>query len=388
MNLDAGTEPVQSAITSTSFSKDIWGMFISSNPSSLEDIERLAEDGWWTDMDKLVYPEVMALWDEWYWTAPKWMTVGDVLFFYQTKSVKQRISRLIREWRNHFGPDSALTSILERNLRHAEQYSGTIFASARVIGPARYMRDDYETLFKDRIFARIDDVHLFGRPLSLGEFSDVVSIGQSTNTPLHGSSFEEIKRRLEAHNVLPDYLEAARPGGKTFRDVDKDNWRSISCDEANVHFLDEDQLRKYLLDFLLAEVKDPRTPLLAECRCFRDGAGTGRADYFLKIDGSWVPVEAKLSVLSEKDLSAQLRQYNRVEEFVPTLAPNKGTRYPKNGENVEQSVCLVADQAGVYLTRDGEFVDGCSLEEPLWRRGDLDESTPEAIRQRVREASV
>ncbi len=295
------------------------------------------------------------------------------------------MKKLIREARESLGPDSALVGLLERNLGHAERYSGTIFASARVSGPARYMREDYDQRFKGRIFAGIDDVRVFDNPLPSEEFADIVTIGRNTITPLHGSAFEEIKRRLEDRNTLPDYLDAARPGGKTFQDVNKDNWRSVSCDEKNVRFVDEAQLREYLLDFLLAEVKDERTPLLEECRCFRGGAGSGRADYFLKVDGCWVPVEAKLSVLSEKDLPNQIRQYINVEEFRPTLGPHKDKRYRRGEEAIDGAVCLVADQAGVYFTLDGKFVD-CSPQRPRWRRGELDKSAPEAIRERIREA--
>jgi hypothetical protein len=65
---------------------------------------------------------------------------------------------------------------------------------------------------------------------------------------------------------LPDCLKRARIGGESFRDVTQENWLSISC-SSDARFINEAQLRAYLLDYLLEKLKDPRTPLLRECRC-------------------------------------------------------------------------------------------------------------------------
>src|SRR5436190_24149697 len=43
------------------------------------------------------------------WTAPKWMQPGDVLFFYYTKSSKQRISSLLKETIDLYGTDHPQT---------------------------------------------------------------------------------------------------------------------------------------------------------------------------------------------------------------------------------------------------------------------------------------
>ena len=39
--------------------------------------------------------------DRWLsWTAPRWMTQGDILFFYHTKNAKRKIQKLLKEARD------------------------------------------------------------------------------------------------------------------------------------------------------------------------------------------------------------------------------------------------------------------------------------------------
>jgi hypothetical protein len=45
-------------------------------------------------------------------------------------------------------------------------------------------------------------------------------------------------------------------------------------------------------------------------------------------------------------------------------------------------VCLVADQYGIYLTKDGEFVD-CSATKPRWPRTQLSRAQLNDIRKEL-----
>ena len=60
----------------------------------------------------------------------------------------------------------------------------------------------------------------------------------------------EIKQMLSERNELPEFLQHARIGGVSFRDVNKGTWRDISC-AASTRFVDESQVRAYLLDYVL-----------------------------------------------------------------------------------------------------------------------------------------
>lgn len=368
-------------------------------PRRLEELEGFFYEGddreWTTSIDLLigsagcVDPDLI-------WTAPKWMTARDLLFMYDAKSAGRSVRRLLREMRDLdgavnrnvrpqvaglTGQDSIslrkLVHMLERANVQSEKYSGTIFGCAEISGAAEYYADDdVERHYSGRSSVPLGQVHIFDRPLPAEELADFLRIEQSTpNTPLYSEQFDGIKQRLARHNQLPDFLHDAHVGGKTFKDVDRRNWPSISCDRGT-RFINEAQLRAYLLDFLLEEVKDSRTPLLRECWCYRNGSRTGgRADYFVRVHDVWVPVEAKLNVLAEKNVLGQVAKYTHASSFEPAMGTHRGTTY--HGSN--SSICLVADQHGLYVIANGEFLN-CSPGKPLWQREELDHALTTAIR--------
>jgi hypothetical protein len=221
-------------------------------------------------------------------------------------------------------------------------------------------------------------VYLFARPLPLSEFGGVVTLSTGgTLTPVHGEEFTGLKALLAATNALPPFLVDAEPGGTSFRDVRRENWPEIASDPGRA-FVDETQLRVYLLDYLLDEVKDRRFAVLKECDCFRDGEPSGRSDYMVRVHGTWVPIEAKLNVRTERNLPDQLQKYIWVDMFRPTRGPNRG----RVVETSRSGVCLVADQIGLYVTVDGQY-HGCSAEVPAWRREALSHATAEEVRARL-----
>lgn len=374
---------IQSCITSVSF------------PETIDAVLRMVEKNryfrnWATDLDTLLEfnPKIVD-----YTTAPKWLTQGDILFFYHTKTAKQRIKKL-RAQVQEASPSSRfpqvfeihrarkrqkLIEFLERAFELADRYSGTIFSCAEVAGPSEYLEDEDElNHFRGRIFVPLAKVHIFNRPLSAEQFEDFVKINrQGTITFLKKQDFEGIKQQLSKNNQLPDFLKNATFSEVGFRNMNKSNWLSISC-APGARFIHEIQLRAYFLDFLLGELKDSRMPLLQECQCYRDGQRTGIADYFLKLHGRWMPIEAKLNVLSERNLSSQLEKYIHLNSFTPTNGPHRGKSFKVD----DLSLCLVVDQFGVYITSDGEFIT-CSPGKPVWKRDQIDYSTIANMRKHL-----
>jgi hypothetical protein len=277
---------------------------------------------------------------------------------------------------------------LADQLEIAQEYAGTIFASARVTGAASYWRNedpdrDRERHWRSNIYATIDRPHVFARPLPDAVFRSHVTISPGgAITPLHGQSFETIKELLLAKNRLPHYLMDARPGGISFRDVNPSTWLEIAC-SSEARFIDESQLRAYLLNFLLEELKDPRTPVYEECRCARDGQHPSFADYFVRVNGRWMPVEAKLNVRAERDLAGQIAKYVGLNEFVPT----RGTHAGKVIEASVGSTCLVADAEGLYLVTPTGYL-GCGPDEPHLRRAEITRDTIKRLRRRLSQASI
>lgn len=390
------TEPVQAAISVIGF------------PATQEELEGFLEVdeksgkvlGGATDLDLVLDFERHQYIT---WTAPRWMTQGDLLLLYHTKNARQKVNTLLAEaegrlrelsrrgqWRIWGRGErerqrlAELVALLKGAAASSDRYSGTIFACAEISAPPGYEGQEVERHFAGRSFAPLGRVHIFEDPLPADQFVEYAKIGQGTaNTALYERQFEGIKRQLRERNALPAFLSNARIGGTTFRDVNKDNWPDVSC-SANARFINEEQLRSYLLDFLLEELRDEQTPLLRECKCLRGGKKTGFADYFVTVGGAWVPVEAKLNVLStpERKLLDQVAKYVGIDTFCPTVGTKVGKTYKASGT----FLCLIADQSGIYTVSHGEFI-GCSPGDPMWRREELDQDTVTDIRQEI-EAEV
>lgn len=355
------TRHVQSAITAVAFPRDLDGL-----KKQIEKNQYLPID-YHLDMDLLLYNEEVFKYIEEYdkepynWSAPKWMSEGDILFYYHSKSSINSSKYVLKEL------DGYKEDYVVKNVNHgvelAKKYAGKIIGFSEIAGPTGYFgfQDQH---FKDRTFAAVKSVHLFENPIDIEVFSDFIKISPGgTNTPIsRDKDFQQLKELLAENNELPDYLKTAKIGNNTFRNVNKDNWREISC-SMNSTFINESQIRAYLIDYFLKEIKDHRTPLLEECNCFRDSKKTGTADYFIKINSKWVPVEAKLNILSEKDIHHQLSKYLQIDSFRPTIKNKKQTEY----EAFNPKFALIIDQSGIYIYNEDEFID-CEPGEPLWPR--------------------
>jgi hypothetical protein len=208
------------------------------------------------------------------WSSPKWLTQCDIVFFYYTKGSKQRLIKLLQEVIKDYGKESSLAQFLEYELDSAEFYSGTIFACADVSASTKYS-DSELCHFNHKFFAPLGKVEVFDNPLTSNNFTEYVRISQGTITPVYGKQVEGIRKLLATQNQLPNFLQNASFGDLTFRNTDKENWFSISC-TPKTRFIHEAQIRAYLVDYLLNEIKDNGSPLLEECLCFRDGKATGR----------------------------------------------------------------------------------------------------------------
>lgn len=304
------------------------------------------------------------------WTAARWMTEGDVLFFYHTNRGHKKIRRLLKGLRRA-GSGIDTIETLERNLELSTRVESCIFACAPVQGSATYYAKEETEHFMSRTFVPFRRVHVFQNPLNISDFGLHFKIGQNTVTPLYKRNFGAIRELLKRNNEIPDFLASADISELAFQNISKENWRQVVA-SPQARFLNEELVREYFIDYLLDEIKDPRTPILEECVTWRHGQITGRADYFVMIGGRWIPIEAKLNVLTESDLLGQLGRYLRVDKFVPTVRNRQGSEFFPQ----QHDTCVAIDQSGVYLTHDQAFVD-CDFERPwLARKLVIDDFRP------------
>lgn len=339
-----------------------------------------------TNMEFLLYDDARS--GE--WTAPRWMTAGDILFFYHTKRSRARIRKVAREALAHTHGDTERMTFQERLLYEllldqmsiADRYGGTIFACARVTGRSHMdsSNDDGSLHWGSRIYAPFEELFVFAEPLPDRIFSEHVTLSPGgTLTPVHGAAFLGLRTLLAEQGPIPDYLAAARPGGRSFRDVDSSNWPEIIASPQTT-FIDESQLRAYYADYLLDAIRDPGTRVFRECRCEQPDGRIGIADYFVRIGGTWVPVETKLNVLAERDLPAQVAKYCGVTGFVPRQGRHRSPQLAAGSP-----LALVIDSAGVYLVSSHGF-EGCTPERPLLARPKLSGSSVARLRGRLARA--
>jgi hypothetical protein len=97
----------------------------------------------------------------------------------------------------------------------------------------------------------------------------------------------------------------------------------------------------------------------------------------MKLNGKWIPVEAKLNILTERDILSQIAKYTRTDSFKPT----KGKEQHKNKifQASKVPICLIVDQSGVYLVSNNDFFN-CRPGTPIWKREQLNPSTALTIR--------
>lgn len=162
------------------------------------------------------------------WTAPKWLTEDDILFFYHTKRGGLNASRLHNLAKRLYPDERRLVSVLEHAAQLAGQIAGSIFACASVSGSTEYMGEP-EKHFESRLFAPLAKVWTFASPLKSEIFAEFIKIGQTTITPVHTREAKGIRSLLAQENSLPRCLSDVEFGDNTFRNVDRNNWAEISC---------------------------------------------------------------------------------------------------------------------------------------------------------------
>ena len=166
--------------------------------------------------------------------------------------------------------------------------------------------------------------------------------------------------------------------------IDQKNWLKVvpQLDNFALSPTDtsspEDKVCYYFVKHLVGALQDSDLPdnlqFLEQVNSMRKGQATGRPDYMLRMHDTWVPLEAKVAVNTEVRMRDQIQQYINIDAF----------RYRAGKTLVTTSmrphgVCLLADQYGVYLTHNGEFIE-CAPDRPRWDRRQLTRATITDIR--------
>lgn len=96
----------------------------------------------------------------------------------------------------------------------------------------------------------------------------------------------------------------------------------------------------------------------------------GFADYVIQVGNTsskyWLPVEVKIDITKENDFLNQVKKYTYRNRL---LNPHtkKSMLYSTHG------VVLVLDKNGVYITKNGSFLQECGFGKPMWERKNFTE---------------
>jgi hypothetical protein len=317
------------------------------------------------------------------WSAPRQNLLDGVLYFYLSDSrARKNVSECLKEARAKKLPDAQIEALV-RDRKY-------IYANARhLIGMARVRSKAYMGNgigFNSRNFVSLDtaNFHLLEHPLS---YDFMKNHGQET----YGSSvvsiptdLQEVYRtELSKKNTLPDWYKNLRFGDPSIPFIDQSNWLSIVPQLDNFELTQEDtsspefKVCYYFIRHLVEALKDKEIDAHEQVMSMRGTQMTGKPDYMLRIHETWFPLEAKVAVNTEPNIKEQVEKYINLTAFKFRDGVQTKTISVKN-----HGVCLVADQYGVYLTKDGEFI-GCTATEPRWPRTQLSRAQLTDIRKEL-----
>jgi hypothetical protein len=327
------------------------------------------------------------------WTAPQWALPGDVIFFRYAARSAALVGTLRKALRSEGILDAGYDDFLNRAAEDAVQYGGRVFAVGVLTEPpALRGESDYSPHWRSRLEASIEVVGVFDVPLLLSDHIDVLPRPYKATTDLTSTQFAALKSRLSGlGNLLPEEVELAVPGREDYAGISPANWRSFSCtDEAM--FWHETDVRDYFADYVLNEVKDTSTELFEEVRCLREESsgifrGNAHADYVISLQGRLIPVETKVSVCAcpQGHLLRQVEQYVSADAFEVCSGAGRIRlqRLIQGSALAELTPCLLIDQRGVYVFRDGDFL-GEGVEQPLISRESIMRLRKPELRRMIR----
>lgn len=284
------------------------------------------------------------------WTAPRWAKIGDIVFFMHTvsagqylKSIRRKIT-LQKESYSKEDFDEAM-KFLQRGLDLHSRYGGKIFAVSRVIGEPEYYDDEESYYWHSHIYADIGDMILLDSPVDYSEFKSFLPVARQTSiTPVIGQNFDILRDLIISHgNILPDYVLDAEAAPLPLSAVNSENWLELCYDYRRRFFLEE-QFRKFYADYLLRALSDDGR-FYSECRVRKNGAADSFVDNVILFDGKYIPVEVKLNVSNEANLTAQLERYCDFD----ALFKNRRAKNSFPHEKLHSRKIIVIDTENLFI---------------------------------------
>lgn len=318
------------------------------------------------------------------WSAPRQNLLDGVLYFYLSDSRPKKYTGYCLKEAIESGMPPRYIDAISKDRQF-------VLANARhIIGMAPVTSKAYKGSgigFDSRNFADLDSTkfHLFEHPIS---YDFMIKHGQETFgndvISIPNELQEKYRREIRKTNKkLPEWYLIMQFGGSKIPFLDQKNWLSFVPQLDNFELTPsetsnpEAKVCYYFIQHLVEALQDPNQTYFEQVSSMRNGQSTGKPDYMLRMYDTWVPLEAKVAVNTEVRIHDQVKQYIHTDAF----------RYRDDHKLVTtpmrlHGVCLVADQYGIYLTHNGEFID-CTTNRPRWDRRQLTRKIIQEIRDTV-----
>lgn len=313
-------------------------------PNSIEEFAYIADNDCYFDTET-----VLDRVDDMEFTAPKWATKNDIVFFYHSKVSKAHIGKIRTEITKN---KDKYASNYEKYMDYLDIASnifnsigGKIFAVGRVEGSPFYFetKEERKVHWASRVYAKIKDIVVLEYPIDFCKFNEDIKISMWTAiTPVLGNDFEKLKQIVLRWNENIDYLENSKAVPIPLKDITEKNWIETTYDFRK-NFCLEAQFRRYYIDYLLKILSDKKK-VYKECVCYSDEKKTGYADYFVLINNKYIPVEVKLNINASQSLNKQMVKYCNANN----IKLNKDKEISKN--QIWNDKCIVIDvyRIGIY----------------------------------------
>ena len=346
---------VQSLILNMSFPKSLDEVLEIQKNDGQFDIEVLIDS---VDNHELIHS----------WSVSKWIKPDDIIFFMHSKSSFHTIVRLRNELKfsqQFYNAEeiSMIEAALERGLKLYKLYGGKIFAIGKVDENPIYLDPselDYDSHWKSRIYAYVDNCYLLDKPISLQEFNSFIKLSCGGSiTPVYGKEFEKLKALIESNNEIPTYLENSVSMPIPLSSINSNNWIQVAS-KYRQRFLYEIQFRTFYVDYLLKTLGDKKK-IYSECACKKPEIRTSFIDNVILFDGRYLPVEIKLSVKAEQNILKQVEKYCNLSELY--LDSKKKESISVNDMYKENVLVIDTSNVYFYYSKRKEMDILCSLED-------------------------
>lgn len=248
--------------------------------------------------------------------APKWITQGDIVFFYHAAKSSIHNKRLHKEISNgNFDDAVKMSNYLNYCDKLYDKYGGKIYAIGVVSDTAFNSYSEWEhPNYRTRIFAPIKGIEELDYPISLKEFEEFIPIlNQKIITPVFGEAFTRLKSLVCKYNKI-EYLERSTSVSCLLKDIGKGTWIKFA-NEKGRKYINKTQFRKYYVNFLLASLADDGK-IYSDINCIKSGKVDGTVSNVILFGGAYIAVEIEMdSRIEETKLIGRLKRFFEIDEF-------------------------------------------------------------------------